>query len=524
MTTTSPFALPAGLVVSDWAVTADAVVVAARCGNSIAACPGCHAHSDRIHSRYVHTVADLPWHGRRVVLRITARRFRCRTVGCPRTIFCERLRAVLAAQARTTDRLTELHRAVGLALGGEAGARLCQHLAAPTSGDSLLRRIRSRPPRTPARPRVLGVDDFAFRKGRTYGTILFDHERRQVIDLLPDRTADTFADWLRRHPGVAIITRDRASAYAQAATAAAPAAIQVADRFHLLVNLREAVERALQTATARLRRLIRREPAMVASPPAPADRVAFAQTLPEDNRRDRRFRAVRELHAGGISLRQIARELQLSYRTVSRYVSADLCPDWGRGRPRPSALDRHADFIRQRLRERCRSAADIGRELAARGYRGATTVLRGYVRRLRAEMGLPAARPSRPLGARPPPSPSPRRLSIAVVRRPADRSSDEQAWVDQLGREDPSLGTVIRMADEFAAMVRTRTAVELEDWLQRAASVASLRGFTYGIRRDEAAVRAGLTQPWSNGPVEGAVGRLKFLKRQMYGRAGFDLL
>jgi transposase len=517
-------ALPPGLIVTAWAVTPDTVVIAARCENATARCPCCRAISDRVHSRYIRTAADLPWHGRQVVLRVTTRRFRCRTAGCERSIFCERLPDALAPHARSTGRLVELHRAVGFALGGEAGTRLCQRLAAPTSGDTLLRRIRAFP--TPARgtPRVLGVDDFAFRKGHTYGTILFDQERRRVVDLLPDRTADTFADWLRRHPGVEIVTRDRASAYSQAATSAAPAATQVADRFHLLVNLREAAERTLQTGGARIRGAMRPESTPAVLAPEPVDRPSPRDHIPAERRRDQRFREVRELHAGGVSLRQIARDLRLSYNTVARYVRSARVPDWNPGRPRPSSLDRYADVIRQRLRDGCRSAAEIGRDLASRGYRGAATVVRSYVRRLRAEMGIPAARPNRSRTARPPPAPSPRRLSVAVVRRPADRSPEENAWVEQLGRDETVPGAVVRMAEEFAAMARNRTAVGLDDWLTRAESVSPLRGFARGIRRDDAAVRAGLSQPWSNGPVEGAVGRLKFLKRQMYGRAGFDLL
>jgi hypothetical protein len=178
------------------------------------------------------------------VLRVTVRRFRCRAAGCERSVFCERLLTVLAPHARTTERMAAAHRAIGFALGGEAGSRLAERLAAPTSPDTLLRRVRSATAPSGPTPRVLGVDDFAFRRGRSYGTILIDLERRAVVDLLPDRTAGTLASWLRLHPGVEVVSRDRASAYAQAVREAAPDATQVADRFHLLINVREAVERS----------------------------------------------------------------------------------------------------------------------------------------------------------------------------------------------------------------------------------------------------------------------------------------
>jgi transposase len=439
-------------------------------------------------------------------------------------VFCERLPAVLAAHARSTGRLTDTHRAIGFALGGEAGARLCEHLAVPTSPDTLLRRVKAAATAEGPAPRVLGVDDFAFRKGRTYGTILVDLERRRVVDLLPDRTADALADWLRRHPGVEIVSRDRASAYAEAAAAAAPGATQVADRWHLLGNLRETVERLAQERTAALRAPAAPAAAPDDVTPLPRAPAAPAAADPTGDRRRRVFEQVRGLHQGGMSLRRIARELGLHYRTVVRYVRSDACPDWNAGRPRPSALDAHATFIRQRLRDGHRTAAQISRELAARGYRGAASVVRGYVRRVKADLGLPAARPSRPLAAPRPVPPSARRLAVAVIRRPADRSADEAHLVGQLRDLDPDTGTTVGLAESFAALVRDRTADGLGDWLERAEAVPRLRPFARGLRRDEAAVRAALSLPWSNGQVEGQVNRLKLIKRAGYGRAGFALL
>ena len=206
---------------SGWTVTAvtimvDLIAIAVKPSQTLSNCPCCHAPSDRIHSHYIRTVADLPWQGRRVVLRVTVRRFRCANGGCTRQIFCERLQQ-LSAGAQSTNRLPEVHRLIGLALGGEAGSRLTQHLAVPTSPDMLLRRVKRSPAQSLPTPRVLGVDDFAFRRGESYGTILMDLERRIVVDLLPDRAAGTLATWLTAHPGIEIVSRDRASAYAQAA-------------------------------------------------------------------------------------------------------------------------------------------------------------------------------------------------------------------------------------------------------------------------------------------------------------------
>ena len=211
-----------------------------------ATCPRCHRASRRVHSRYVRRVADLSWQGVPVRLELHTRRFRRGNGFCVQRIFCERLPSVVAHYARKTVRLNAALELIGFALGGESGSRLATEFGLIASPDTLLRRVRQSLPEVTSGPRIIGVDDFAYSRGRRYGTLLVDLELRRPIDLLPDRQAETLSSWLKAHQGIQVVSRDRSRAYANGVTGSAPDAIQVADRWHLLKNLREALEQLLK--------------------------------------------------------------------------------------------------------------------------------------------------------------------------------------------------------------------------------------------------------------------------------------
>jgi transposase len=525
-----------GLRVTDFVRTASLVVIAVTRAAPSADCPRCGTPSDRVHSRYARTAADLPSGDRTVALRLLVRRFFCDRPDCPRRIFCERLPGLLDPYARTTGRLTQAQRLIGLALGGEAGSRLARELAYPTSPDTLLRRIRSTPAAGRPTPRALGVDDWAWRKGRSYGTILCDLESGRPIDLLPDREAATLTAWLKDRPGVEVISRDRAGAYAQGAREGAPHAMQVADRWHLLCNIREMLEGVLGRCRDRLKAAAQAAAAVVtASPdsatavpagtpstnpearPTPPSRREAARTAGRERRRER-YGEVMALHRQGLSDRDIARRLHMSRNTVQRYRRAPEFPERCEGPKRPSRLDPYGEEVRRRWEGGCRNAARISRELIAEGYPVSYWMVRQCVKGYREAEG-----------GRPPPvkPPSPRRTSWLLLGGAWEVTAEDQQFVEVLCQQDEEIRQVAGLAKDLAGMVRREREGTLEGWLGRAGAddmPGELRGFAAALRQDQAAVEAALREPWSNGPVEGAINRLKTIKRQMYGRANFDLL
>jgi transposase len=543
--------LPASIVVAVDGVVLDGVCVSLllRTTSATACCPVCGRPSAHVHSHYGRTARDLPLQGRPTVLRLTVRKFFCLNTGCSRAVFCERLPDLLPPHARSASRLADSHRAIGMALGGEAGSRLARQLGMPTSPDTLLRRVKQTATEQAPSPRVLGVDDWAIRKGQNYGTILVDLERGAVIDLLPGRDGASLKQWLIDHPGVEVISRDRASAYAQAGAEAAPDAVQVADRWHLLKNVREMLERFFERHRGKIQAVAgllaqplaladgtpdepnqeapSRQEAEAVSPAPDAQGSAGERTAQEAKRQQRleRYQQVRQRHGQGQSIRQIAKEMGLSRNAVRRYLQSDRCPDWRPGQARRSRLDGFSGWIDEQLQAGRDNAAELHRELAARGYAGSADSVRRFVTKRLAALGKKRER-TNAAQPRSPPAPSARELSFDVIRAEKKRKAGDQARVDTLRGIDEEFAQVLALAAWFIALVRKEQVAPLTEWLARAEASVSpeMRGFAQGVRQDESAVSAAIREPCSNGPVEGQVNRLKVIKRQMYGRAGFGLL
>jgi transposase len=357
----------------------------------------------------------------------------------------------------------------------------------------------------------VGIDDWAWRRGRRYGTIVCDLQRRRVVDLLPGRSAGPVRDWLAGRPGVAVVSRDRAGPYAEAACSGAPAAIQVADRWHLLVNASDALRGVVERHHRQMREAARlsASPPLKPSAPAPSRRAS-------DSRRRARFEVVARLRAEGMSTKEIVRQTGVARNAVRRWLRAGEFAPYRRA-PGASLLDRHLAFVEERWRAGLRNCADLHRALRVEGFEGGYDIVRRWaVLRRRADAGTDM----RPSSAR---TPSSRRATRLLIADPTSLSSADGAFVDALRAAAPEIRAAADLAHAFGELVRQRDPAALEPWLQ-AAAATGLRGFAAGVRQDEEAVRAGIAEPWSNGPVEGHINRLKLIKRQMFGRAKFDLL
>jgi transposase len=502
----------------------DRILLIARSRSASATCPLCGGSSTRAHSFYSRRLADLPWQGRIVELQVRVRRFRCTSLECRRRIFAERL-DIARPQARRTVRLRDIQQQIGLALGGEAGSRLAGRLAMPVSGDTLLRLVRASGIVVSPPPRILGVDDWAWRRGQRYGTIICDLERRRVIDLLPDRTGETLASWLRQHgKDVAVVSRDRAGAYAEGIRVGAPQATQVADRWHLMVNASEALRRVLDRHSGALRRATRLclPPAVMSSWVIGKQQAATRRDQQRAQRREQRqarYEEVARLHRAGMPIRRIARRLGMARNAVRRWLRAGEAPIYRRA-PGSSALDRYLGYVEQRWAEGCHNSAQLWRELHDQGFNGGYDIVRRWAIRRRS---LDAAGIDRQLSLPSWRVPSSRRAARLLTTPAEELTQADRQFVETLTALVPEICAAAAAINEFGRILRERDTAAFEAWLT-AAQTTALHGFVTGIVGDLAAVRAALSQPWSNGPVEGQINRLKLLKRQAYGRAKFDLL
>ncbi len=530
------------LVIEQVSITSD-VTVTVRAASPTAPCPCCGTISKRVQSRYTRRLHDLPASGRPVELTVCVRRFFCQQSTCVRKIFAERFPSLTLPRVKFTLRLQETLREMGFALGGEAGARLGKHLSIPGSPETILRLVKQ--PQLPAAcsPRVVGIDEWSWKRRLRYGTLMCDLESSKPIDVLPDRSVETVSAWFEKHPTVEIVSRDRSSEYAAAIRKGAPQALQVADLWHIGKNLADSIS----TLLARCRAVIRRGLHGQAAP-----KQEETEPVPEEGRRPPRSRSVElaregrraqkldrytqvvELHHQGLKAAEIASRIGIGERTVHRWLRNGSFPEARRRRRRPSLIDPYERYVLSRWQEGSRLGSQLYKELTAQGYKGSPKAMYNYLVTLRTpQSDAPKSIPLKPRRRKSVPSPpaplenfSAQRATWLFVCQPEKLDQMQQEELMLIRQASSSAEAAYGLAQAFMQMIREHTGQQLDTWISsvEASRLPELESFAKGIQQDKAAVIAGLTLPWSNGPTEGHVNRLKLIKRSMYGRAKLPLL
>lgn len=500
--------IPSGVAVANVSETDETINVEGKATAISRPCPQCGTPSQKVHSRYTRTVWDLPCAGRKVVLRLAARRFFCTNPSCRQRIFAERFGpSILSARARRTVRLESLAHHLGLALGGRPAASFARRLMLPLSNDTLLRIVRRRAQTPRAALAVVGIDDWAFRRNCRYGTIVCDLERRRIVKLLPDREVATVEAFLSQHPTIRVVSRDRGGGYGEATAKALPAIVQVADRWHLMENASAALLDAVRKSMRAIRVAIGAatvNPRLLTS----AERIQYEGYL----RREETNAAIMALHKDGAAIKEIARRLSHSRKLV-RHVVRGLRTDVFRSRE--STLDVWLPVLDTEWSAGCRRGAELWRRLRSRGFTGSLRVVTEWTtRRRRSEQATDCQLQK---------VPSARAIARMMTDRRDHLSRADTVTVAAIADGVPALDFAAKLITQFQATIRAKAITELDPWLA-ATETSLIAAFARGIARDRDAVQAAITEPWSNGQTEGQINKLKLVKRMMYGRAKIDLL
>ena len=524
--------MPAGFTLCGHQLTPECLTIGLIATGSVGTCPQCHSASTRVHSFYQRTLGDVPISGRRVRFLVRLRKFFCSQATCSRKVFAQCCATIVRPYGRRCQRADQHIQAIGLHTGAKPGVSLCQLTGLPVSASTILRVIKKTPLPATQTPKRLGIDDFAFRKGCQYGTILVDLDQRKPIDLLPDREGKTLEAWLQAHPGIELITRDRSAVYANAVTAACPDVVQVADRWHLLKNLSEAFERFLDTQRSAINDAVQavnlQTSELTDAQPEPltdlelpiSPQIASPHSSPIPVPTEKRYavyQRTKELQRAGHGIRAVSRHLGVARNTIKMYFRQEhFVP---RPKPKRSNLYAYEAYLRKRWLEGETCVAVLFEEIKAQGYNGGYTILTAFLAdypRLAVEPTLPPARKGI--------SYSSRQVSRLLSLPEPDWPAGEQAFIQELLRQSESIKLVRDLCLRFKILMETKQADGLTQWCEEAGAVSALNGFVRGLRQDYAAVEQAFSSEWSNGQTEGQVNRLKTIKRQMYGKAGFALL
>jgi len=502
-------------------------------------CPKCEKYSNKVHDRYTRTISDLPVFQNKTSIILKTRKFKCQNPQCDRKVFSEQTPYILR-YSRRTKKVSKILDSLSIELTGKLGSLLSEQLLISVSSSTITRIVHRQQLPAIIQPKVLGVDDFAYRKGISYGTILIDMETSKPIDILPSREGKELKKWLSKYPDVKIVTRDRASSYSSAINEVCPDAEQVADRFHLLMNLSDALDKYFKSVNPKIRKLIKDKSNellnMSDGQNAGCDKGKRSRSLSKvqeivEIRIDQRldvFNKVKELQAKGIPKRKIARDLGISRNTVHSYFPLESLPP--RISSKSTNIELFAQHIVARLNDKGYMMKDIIDEIYELGYNGSRTQAYHNINSIKEKFEIHTPDFSQIQKSRIPyikPFSS-RTLAkyigscLTVIKDP-----DERNYLQTLLDNISELQVVRKLVQIFKTMLK-RGRGNINRWIgfikRSKYKMPGLINFANGLLRDIKAVKNGINMSWSNGAVEGHVNRIKSIKRQMYGRASFDLL
>jgi transposase len=500
----------------------DQINIYVQSRQKICLCPNCCEPSAKLHSYYTRKFNDLPTFGKSCRIFLKSRKYYCLPDECPLKIFTERYENHFQPCKRTTKRLEDKLFNTALELGGKPAERICCHFSIPVSDTTLLRLINRAPLPAPGVFTAIGVDDWAYKKRERYGSILVDLTTRRVVDLLPDREEESLITWLEKQPKLEVITRDRYGKYKRAATKGAPQAIQVTDRWHLLKNLGEALTKMMTREYARLTRSL--APRIEESPVEIPDELPIREKeLATTGIIRRRFDEMKKLQAESLSIKAIARQLGMHRETVRKYMfTENLVRKSYKDR---GMIENYFNYIKKRMEE------DDGlylktlwSELRHMGYPGGYSTLSEALAYYGILIGKKARNPKTPQHSGSFFKPS--NAAMLFLTSENRLTATQKKLIDKLCKSSCGLEHALILVRDFRNLMENKLGNQLQGWIENVlhSGISEMATFANGLLRDYQSIKNAISLPWSNGPVEGNVNKLKTIKRQMYGRASFDLL
>ncbi|UAN34282.1 ISL3 family transposase [Enterobacter sp. JBIWA005] len=517
--------LPCGWQSSRQITGSDGITLHLRATRKTAQCPECLKRSRSVHSCRRRRIQHLPCSGRTLWLIFAVRHWYCRNPSCSRKIFAESLAPFAGPQQQSSALLQNLQHQLGLIAGGEAGRRAAVASGIQISPDTLLRRVVQAPEQTENRTRHVGIDEWAWHRGHRYGTLIVNLDTHRPLVLLPGREQRTLTAWFKKYPEIQVVSRDRGGIYSMAAREGAPQARQVADRWHLLKNIGDALERMMYRHMPLIRLVAselspKKSPEPESSVPVPTLRRPERLKQQTRNKRHQRWTEVMALHNKGCGFREISRITGLSRVTVSRWVQSGAFPEISTRPPKRGLLDPWRKWMEEQRESGNYNASQIWREMVMKGFTGSETIVRDAVARWRKGWLPPVAATTR--------LPSASRVSRWLMPWRIIRGEENYAsrFIGLMCEKEPQLKIAQQLALDFYRILKTKNKQQLSRWFSNVSKSGpvELQRVAAGMEADAAAIYEAITSRWSNGVVEGHVNRLKMLKRQMYGRAGFELL